>query len=267
MPSWVVTGASRGIGLEFVKQLSDESQNVVFALVRSPPNAELAGLAASRANVHIVMADIAHHESVGRAASKVGELTGGKLDVLINNACHPGLPSKFYPTSTFLGKEAELQEEIGASVGVNVLGTMYCINHFLPLIRKGEHKKIIYITSGSGDMGFTRQVGVTATVGYGMSKAGMMLVMAKYAAELEVEGIKTLSLSPGWVATDLTRGLLTSPEILDVALKMMQKANPDVKGMMSPEESVRMQLKVIEGLTMEQSGMVLSHHGDENNWV
>lgn len=82
---------------------------------------------------------------------------------------------------------------------------MYCINQFLPLIRGGEQKKIIYITSPEGDIGFTRQVGSASTLGYSMTKAGMMLVMAKYAAELGVEGIKTLSLGPAWVDSDLSR--------------------------------------------------------------
>ncbi|RYP20386.1 hypothetical protein DL765_002844 [Monosporascus sp. GIB2] len=286
MPSWAVTGASRGIGLEYVRQLSADARNEVFALIRSQPNAELAELVSSRSNLHTVEADVTDAQSLSRAASEVGKLTGGKLDVLISNACHPGLDLRFRPTSAFLGKEQELKNEIDACMSVNLLGAIYAINCFLPLIRNGEQKKIIYITSPSGDSKFTRQCGVTVTVGYSITKAGMNLVMSKYAAELGGEGIKTLSLSPGWVDTDgskrlphikvsvwetdgtrsLARDMAPTQEVLDMALKVFQKVNPDLTGLMTPEESVRKQLEVINGLTTEQSGMALSHHGD-NNWL
>lgn len=60
---------------------------------------------------------------------------------------------------------------------------------------------------------------------------------------------------------------------MEIALKIMQKVKPDIKGMMSPEESVEMQLNVIDKLSMKQSGMVLSHHGTvlsnhgDSNWL
>ena len=76
------------------------------------------------------------------------------------------------------------------------------INCFLGLIRKGQEKKIIFISSPSGDVDFNRITGIASVVGYSAAKAGMNNVMAKYHAELAPEGIKTLSMSPGWVATD-----------------------------------------------------------------
>ncbi|KAI9148397.1 Short chain dehydrogenase virK [Paramyrothecium foliicola] len=259
MPSWAITGASRGIG-------SDDSTNDVFALIRGEPTGDLAELVSSRENVHYVKADVADPESIAQAANEVSKITGGKLDVLISNACHPGLDLRFYPTTAFLGKEKELKNEIDACMSVNLLGAIYSINNFLPLIRKGEQKKIIYITSPSGDATFTRQVGVTVTVGYSITKAGMNLVMSKYAAELGHEGIKTLSLSPGWVDTDGTRDMAPTQEVLDMALKVFQKVNPNLTGLLTTEESVQKQLAVINGLTAEQSGLSLSHHGD-NNWL
>lgn len=45
-----------------------------------------------------------------------------------------------------------------------------------------------------------------------------------------------------------------------------KKSKPDFSGPISPEESVQAQKKVIEGLTLEQSGSFLSHHGDKN-WL
>lgn len=76
------------------------------------------------------------------------------------------------------------------------------INSFLDLIRSGKEKKIIFISSQSGSIEFTRVTGFSTVMGYSASKAAMELVIAKYGAELAHEGIKTLSLSPGWVDTD-----------------------------------------------------------------
>lgn len=79
---------------------------------------------------------------------------------------------------------------------------MYTVNAFLPLIRQGKEKKIVYITSGIGDIELTRVCEIPNLLGYGVSKAAGNMLMAKYSVELKGEGISTLALSPGWVATD-----------------------------------------------------------------
>lgn len=81
---------------------------------------------------------------------------------------------------------------------VNLLQQMNTINAFLPLIRKGTQKKIIYISSGHADIPLIRTCEVPYLMGYAVSKSAGNVVMAKYAAELKGEGIKTLALSPGW---------------------------------------------------------------------
>ena len=85
---------------------------------------------------------------------------------------------------------------------MNLIHQVYTVNAFLPLVRQGEVKKIIYITSGFGDVNLNRICETPSFLGYSVSKAAGNMMMAKYAAELKHEGIKTLSLSPGWVATD-----------------------------------------------------------------
>lgn len=72
----------------------------------------------------------------------------------------------------------------------------------MPLIRNGNEKKIAFVTSSSGDVEFTRITGIAAVVGYSVAKAGMNMVMTKFGIELAPEGIKTVSISPGWVDTD-----------------------------------------------------------------
>jgi NAD(P)-dependent dehydrogenase (short-subunit alcohol dehydrogenase family) len=76
------------------------------------------------------------------------------------------------------------------------------MNSFLHLIRNGTEKKMIFISSQSGNLDFTRKTGFSTLLGYSVSKIGMNMAVTKYATELAPEGIKTLSLSPGWVDTD-----------------------------------------------------------------
>jgi NAD(P)-dependent dehydrogenase (short-subunit alcohol dehydrogenase family) len=87
-------------------------------------------------------------------------------------------------------------------IKTNLISNIYVINSFLHLVRNGNEKKIIFISSQSGDVEFTRVTGITSVLGYSVSKAGMNVVMTKFGAELAQDGIKTLSLSPGWVNTD-----------------------------------------------------------------
>lgn len=78
----------------------------------------------------------------------------------------------------------------------------FAVNAFLPLLRHGKEKKIVYITSAVGDIEFTRTTEMPTMLGYCISKAAGNMLMAKYAVELKAEGFSTLSLSPGWVSTD-----------------------------------------------------------------
>ena len=89
----------------------------------------------------------------------------------------------------------------------NLLCNVYVINTFLDLIRKGTEKKIIFVTSASGDIEVTRIAGLPAMIGYSVAKMGMNMLVTKFGAELAHEGIKTLSISPGWVDTDAGKSL------------------------------------------------------------
>lgn len=87
-------------------------------------------------------------------------------------------------------------------VKTNVISNIFIINSFLDLIRNGKEKKIILISSQSADIEFTRISGFPILLGYSAAKAAIMVIITKYAVELAPQGIKTLSLSPGWVNTD-----------------------------------------------------------------
>lgn len=95
---------------------------------------------------------------------------------------------------------------------VNVLGVIHTINAFLPLLRAGDMKKCILITSTVGTPKFTAFANYSYAPGYNMSKAALNLACAKYAAQYKSEGIVFLCITPGLVKTipDLKRKLQRS---------------------------------------------------------
>ncbi|UKZ57262.1 hypothetical protein TrVGV298_011115 [Trichoderma virens] len=229
MPSWVIVGATRGIGFEYVNQLSSDSQNEVFALIRSQKTAgPLNELAVSRKNIRVIETNIANPAKLKETAEQIGNITGGKLDVLVYNAFFHGDSGELTP-SAFTGREEELEPHFFEPLKVNALHVIHTVNALLPLIKQGA--------------------------------AGTM-IMTKYASELKEDGIVTLSISPGWVDTDASKAALTSPEAFTAMVSTLRKLDPNVKGMISPKESVESMLSVIKSLDKNNSGKFLSHKGN-----
>ena len=198
MSSFLVTGASRGLGYEWIKQLLiRDSQNIVFALVRNKTATEdrlrkdnIAG------NVHVLEADVTDLSALRAAVAQVSSITKGTLDYLIHNAALVSTRSGF---STVLDQPVEeLAADLNESFQANVVGTAYVLDSFLPLIRKGKAKKVAVISSGMADLDLVNEIGVAIATPYSVSKAAANLLVAKYNAALgQSEGILFFSLSPG----------------------------------------------------------------------
>ncbi len=298
MPSYAITGASRGLGLELVKQLSATPANTVFALVRNPATAlTLKDLAAKRPAVHVLKADVTDPDSLRAAAAAASTITGGTLDVLIHNAAEFDMASMALTPSQLPFDHDALWELCRSAMTTNVFGAIWSTNAFLPLIKKGTKKKVIHITTGMADLDFVKATAAPQAVTAGVAKAAMNLVTAKYAAEFASEGIKFLALSPGWVNTAegpsksraarysilcfrlegggparwevLLTGFdshLVPPEMLpfvETLMAQFKRAEPNLQGPITKEDSVRMQLEIIEKLDEQLSGQFVSHHGNK----
>jgi NAD(P)-dependent dehydrogenase (short-subunit alcohol dehydrogenase family) len=202
MSSYAITGTSRGLGLEFVRQLSLNPSNTVFAIVRSPATAtKLQQLASQRPNIHIITADITDPSSLVSAAAAISTLTSGALDVLINNAVATNPSSGLLPPSQIPLSTTGANEFFATSLTSSLYGTIWTTNAFLPLIEKGTAKKIVHISTGMADPKLIKQTGIASAVDYSVAKGAMNILVAKYAAELEPKGIKVAAISPGWVDT------------------------------------------------------------------
>ena len=142
MASYLITGASRGIGLELTKQLLElpvSQVGKVFAISRSDSSARLRDLINKSPDRAVqIFASVDDTESVQKAAKDVESNLGAQgLDVLINNA---GVQA-FCPGGT----KTVPPEQLAHIFNVNVVGPQRVIAAFLPLLEAGNQKKVINV--------------------------------------------------------------------------------------------------------------------------
>ncbi|KAI0088542.1 hypothetical protein BDY19DRAFT_169452 [Irpex rosettiformis] len=205
MPSYVVTGCSRGLGLGFIRAISSDPENTVFAVIRDKSSASLLLdflTGHPHNNVHVIEADNNDVNALQNAAATVSKITGGILDVLINNSAlmaheRAGLTLDAFPNPEILENDLVLYFR------TNAVGLINTINAFLPLLRAGTTKKCLAISSSLGSPKQTNANDFSTFPGYGMSKAALNLAMAKYASRFRDEGLVFLTINPGLVKTML----------------------------------------------------------------
>ncbi|KXT03875.1 hypothetical protein AC578_8916 [Pseudocercospora eumusae] len=259
MSSYVVTGASRGLGYEWITYLAKKSpSNTVIAIVRNKAATE-ARLEkdGNFNNIHVLSADITDLPALQKAAKETSTITGGTLDVLIHNA------------AVLDQRTAYINPDLKDFFDGNVVGTAYVLDSFLPLIRAGKTKKVAVISTGMADLDIVTKFDLDMATPYSVSKAGANLLVCKYHAALgRSEGVLLFNLSPGFV--DTREGKPFTEEDMQGMQKMGAKFAayaPDFKGMISVQESVEAQMQVIDKATVETyGGAFVSHHGDKN-WL
>jgi len=181
MPTCLVVGASRGIGLELCRQLAARGDRVI-ATCRAPAADELAGLGVTV----IGGVDVAEAGAVAKLAH---QLTDTKIDQLIHNA---GILSR--ETLDDLDFERIL-----AQFKVNALGPLRVVHALQDCLAPGA--KIGIVSSRVGSLGDNTSGGI---YGYRMSKAAVNMAGVNLALDLRARGIAVRLLHPGLVATEMT---------------------------------------------------------------
>ncbi|KAF2159004.1 hypothetical protein M409DRAFT_30540 [Zasmidium cellare ATCC 36951] len=201
MATILVTGASRGLGLELVKQLLDlpaATIDKVFAVTRSQPTPGLQELVNSSPDrlTNVMIEDLSDLSRATQASKDIEAVLQGRgLDILVNNAgtaveCPSGICSM---------TNQELLDVMNANVGSAHAVT----TAFIPLLRKGGHRKVVNMSSALGSITRYDTYQWATTYSYKMSKAAMNMLTVQYALEFDKEDFTFIALSPGWIKTDL----------------------------------------------------------------
>ncbi|GAP88220.1 putative short chain dehydrogenase [Rosellinia necatrix] len=270
MPSYVVTGVSKGLGFEFLRQLSADPNNLVVGIVRGKAATEkkVAEEIGSRPNIHIVYADLTKYETIKAAAEETAKITGGSLDYLIANGAYNSLFDAYYPVSVIGEKPKELEDVALELFRTNALGQLHLFNAFTPLLLKGNVKKAIALSSAQSDLDFINDVGVEVSALYSMSKAALNVVVAKFSAQYKKEGVLFLGICPGSV--DVGHYKDATPEQIQGLggfFGALAQYAPDFKGPVSPEVAVKSIVQVWENATAEKDGGKFVSHKGNKQWL
>jgi NAD(P)-dependent dehydrogenase (short-subunit alcohol dehydrogenase family) len=237
MPTALITGANRGLGLEFTRQYLGDGWQVITGCRKPDEAGALAVLSRTESALRVVRLDVADHDSVQGAARDIGNQP---IDVLINNAGLFG--PKVGANNDWRQSFGHIDYDIWRDVlGVNTMGPVKIAETFVDNVAASEQKKLITISSGLGSIGDTDSEGLFA---YRTSKAAVNMAMVTLAQQLSPQSIIVALLCPGWCRTDM--GGEEAP--------------------LEPAESVANMRRLIDGFTLEDTGTFTHHSGRRLPW-
>lgn len=223
-----ITGASRGLGLEFTRQMLSRG-DTVFASCRDPQNAN--ELHALKGDLHVVTLDVSVPEQIESAYNEVRQHTDA-LDLLINNA-GIGNGRDSLDSITF--------ENVEHTMRVNTVAPVMIIQRFLDLLRRGTNPKIVNLSS---ELGSVEEKTYGGSYAYSMSKAALNMMTRTLANDLRGDRITAFVIDPGWTRTDMGGRSATY----------------------AVDDSVRGMLKVIDSANAKSSGRYWRFNGRELPW-
>ncbi len=189
MPDYqvLITGANRGLGLEFCKQYAADGWNVL-ACCRNPTTAnDLQSVRNAYSNVQLFALDVGHFDQIDALAL---QLKNQPIDVLINNA-------GVYPHSTFGDTN---YDEWAQAFKVNAMASLKMAEAFVAHIASSQLKKFATLSSKMGSIDDNTS---GESYAYRSSKTAVNMVMKSLSIDLKPYGISVVTLHPGWVQTDM----------------------------------------------------------------
>lgn len=219
MPHVLITGANRGLGLEFARQYKEAGWDVIATARQASP--ELEAL-----SVRVETLDMQDLDAVERFGDRLD-----RLDLLIANA------GTYGPREVTTADEAR---EWAETFVVNTISPYLLAQSVLPLV-EASSGKLIAVSTKMGSIEDNTSGGFIA---YRSSKAALNAAWRNLAIEARNRGVIAATLHPGWVQTRM--GGASAP--------------------LEPEESIAGMRKVIEGLTVDQSGAFLSYDRTTVPW-
>lgn len=235
--TWLIIGASSGIGLELVKQISGRGQKVYATCRKKASSASGVDLLSGISGDVTIVEGIDIAQDNVAEALKASALAGVTIDVVIHNAGSlTGEKGDLKSDDMFPEQKFEniSMDRMRAAFEVNTLGPLR-VQQALIAQMASPGGKVAVISTGMASIGDNGSGGIYA---YRTSKAAVNMVTKSMSCDLKEKGISVHAIAPGFVATEFGPGL--------EALEKM--------GGMPVDQSVKGILSVVDGMTMENSG-------------
>lgn len=234
MPTVLITGANRGLGLEFARQYAADGWDVI-ATCRKPEQAnDLNALAGDNDCVSVHQMDVADHVSVDALADV---LSGQSIDVLINNA---GIASDDFARQMLGNFDFDGWADM---IRTNTFGPLKVTEALLDNVAAGTVKKIAAVSSTVGSLSEMNNYPVYP---YGTSKAALNKAMRVMAEQLRDQNIAVICLCPGHAKTDM--GMKAEGASVEV------------------DDSVTGMRQQIDHLSMDTTGTFKRYNGETIAW-
>jgi NAD(P)-dependent dehydrogenase (short-subunit alcohol dehydrogenase family) len=231
MATVLITGANRGLGLEFCRQYAADGWNVI-ACCRNPDDAfDLNNLASRYSNIQSEALDVSEFEQIDALSRKLVDLP---IDVLINNA---GIYAD-HRSDGFGHLDYQVWTN---SLLINTQVPVKMAEAFLPQIKCSDKKLIANVSSLMGSIADNDSGG---SIFYRSSKAALNAAMKSLAIELKDQSVGVLIFHPGWVKTDM--------------------GGPNA--LINADQSVAGMRALIENFSLDQSGSFVKYDGTAMPW-
>jgi len=232
-----ITGANRGIGLEFTKQYLEKGWTVI-ATARKPDKAEDLNQLQNQYPEHlsIQQLDVTDHDRIDALAK---ELEGQPIDLLLNNAGISG----YIPDQIFGRLDYESFDQV---LAVNTVAPLKLAEAFYPHVKSSNLKKIVSVSSSEGSIGGAYDDESGRMYFYRSSKSALNMVMVNLAFQLKSRGIAVGLVNPGPTDTDFMRGIPFP--------------------LRSTEEAVENMIDNIEDITLDNTAAYLNYNGKTIDW-
>lgn len=235
VPTILITGANRGMGLELVRQSAERGWKVI-ATARNPSTAEdLKTLSKTHPNIIIEQLDVTDFARIDALAAAYQDQP---IDMLVNNAGIAGTM-----TDQAFGQHSDW-ELFELMLRTNTMAPLKMAEAFLPHLLASEQKKLVNLSSSEASIS---GVAHPRMYFYRASKAGMNMGMRNIALWQKKNGLLVANINPGMVDTDMLAGL--------------------PKRMLRPkEDAVGDVIRIMDGLNADNSGRFWNFDGEELGW-
>jgi NAD(P)-dependent dehydrogenase (short-subunit alcohol dehydrogenase family) len=209
MNTYFISGASRGIGLELCKQLLTRGDRVIAGCRNSQTTTSLSELQKTKEDLQIVQLDVDDEQSVVDCFEELNS-EGISIDRLFNNA---GIID-------WRDLHEVSADSFSQVLQTNLRGAFLVLRHALPCLKRSDDAWIYNLSSRLGSIELRGNTQLGGAIAYECSKAGLNMLTKQAAIDLAGSGIKVVSLSPGWVKTEMG-GEDAKYEVQDSVSKML----------------------------------------------